>query len=85
MHYGRSRKKRNEVNEMPLYDFECRDCGHRFEELVARDYQGLKCPRCGSQQVARLMSRFSSRVSGGWTTPTSAASSGGSCGSHGFS
>lgn len=33
---------------MPLYEFVCSQCGHRFEELTAisgRD--AVRCPRCG--------------------------------------
>jgi putative FmdB family regulatory protein len=45
---------------VPIYEFECRSCGHRFEELVG-SHVGLKtaevrCPECGSQELARLTS-----------------------------
>ena len=40
---------------MPLYDFECRDCRHTFEEL-AFDDDVITCPKCGSQNTARLVS-----------------------------
>jgi putative FmdB family regulatory protein len=33
---------------MPLYDFECGDCGHRFERLLyIGDPNPGACPRCG--------------------------------------
>ena len=45
---------------MPIYEFECEDCGERFEELVAAD-ASASCPACGadgrrlfSGQVATL-------------------------------
>jgi putative FmdB family regulatory protein len=45
---------------MPLYDFRCRACGHRFEELVKVD-ERPSCAKCGGE-VERLDS-FSAAVS----------------------
>jgi putative FmdB family regulatory protein len=45
---------------MPIYEFECKACGHRFEELVGShvglDAEDVKCPECGSEGVERLVS-----------------------------
>ena len=41
---------------MPLYDFECKDCRHTFEELAFDDDDVISCPKCGSQNTARLVS-----------------------------
>ncbi len=45
---------------MPIYEFECRDCGHRFEELVGSqvgtEADDVACPDCGSNEVERLLS-----------------------------
>ena len=41
---------------MPLYDFECRACGERFEELVAHVDLLPPCPACGAAEVQRLLS-----------------------------
>ena len=45
---------------MPIYEFECTSCGHRFEELVG-SHVGLEaadvaCPECGSVKFERLLS-----------------------------
>ena len=45
---------------MPIYEFDCRSCGDRFEELVG-SHVGLEagdvvCPKCGSSAVGRLLS-----------------------------
>ena len=40
---------------MPLYDFKCRKCGHRFEELV-RLGETAECPRCHDAAPERLFS-----------------------------
>jgi putative FmdB family regulatory protein len=44
---------------MPIYEFECEDCGSRFEELVAADAPGPACPECGSQSTRRRVSTIS--------------------------
>ena len=39
---------------MPTYEYECEDCGHRFERFQAMsDRPVRKCPDCG-QKVRRL-------------------------------
>jgi putative FmdB family regulatory protein len=42
---------------VPIYDFECRSCGNRFEELVSGDASVAACPACGSSRIRRLLSR----------------------------
>ncbi len=42
---------------MPIYDYACTDCGHRFEyiqEMSAKTE--LKCPSCGSSSISKLVS-----------------------------
>ena len=46
---------------MPLYDFQCSSCKHRFEELVKRD-EHPPCPACGAPNPTRLES-FSAAIS----------------------
>lgn len=45
---------------MPLYEFECSDCGSEYEELVKHDksgkYRSVKCPECGSSKKKKLVS-----------------------------
>lgn len=34
---------------MPIYEYECNDCGKIFEEFVKMNHQGItECPYCGS-------------------------------------
>ena len=42
---------------MPLYEYECRGCGHRFELLV-RARETPACPACKSVDIDRLLSSF---------------------------
>lgn len=44
---------------MPIYEFECEECGARFEELVAADVTELRCQRCGSARAKRQISSVS--------------------------
>lgn len=46
---------------MPVYEFECSHCGQDFERLegMIQDETPLReCPRCGSQDVQKLVSRL---------------------------
>ncbi|HOU22346.1 MAG: zinc ribbon domain-containing protein [Kiritimatiellae bacterium] len=41
---------------MPTYDYECRQCGHRFERFQPMTAEPVKaCPKCKGR-VARLLS-----------------------------
>lgn len=44
---------------MPVYEFECEDCGGRCEELTASEVRGVACPACGSTRTRRLLSPVS--------------------------
>jgi putative FmdB family regulatory protein len=44
---------------MPVYEFECEDCGERFEELAPSGTLPLACPACTSKQTRRLLSPVS--------------------------
>ena len=45
---------------MPIYEFVCESCGHRFEELVGshvgRQAADVACPECASAKVERQVS-----------------------------
>jgi len=43
---------------MPIYEFECEECGGRFEELVATG-EAVACPSCGAGSSRRLYSEVS--------------------------
>jgi len=43
---------------MPIYEFECEECGARFEELVSADAT-VGCSACGSRLTRRLLSTVS--------------------------
>jgi putative FmdB family regulatory protein len=43
---------------MPIYEFECEECGARFEELVGAE-AAAACPTCGAERTRRLYSAVS--------------------------
>jgi putative FmdB family regulatory protein len=45
---------------MPIYEYDCPNCGHRFEKLV-RNLSGdqeIHCPRCREDGSTRVLSSF---------------------------
>ena len=40
---------------MPIFEFECNDCGEFFEELCGADLDGIKCPKCNSTNFVQRM------------------------------
>lgn len=53
---------------MPIYEFECPTCGHRFERLQKlSDTDPSDCPECMKAGVKRRLTAPSFRLSGsGW-------------------
>ena len=43
---------------MPLYEFECQDCGAVTEVLAHRGDPAPACEACGSEQMHRRLSSF---------------------------
>ena len=44
---------------MPIYEFECDQCGSRFEELMASAGEAPVCPDCGADRTRRGLSPVS--------------------------
>ena len=63
---------------MPFYEYECRQCGARFDALLSmsnrdKEEKELSCPQCGAQKARRLISSFATVTSPGSTCPSSGA------------
>jgi len=44
---------------VPLKDFECRSCHHKFEELLMlNEPNPTKCPKCGGSDLKQLLGTF---------------------------
>ena len=63
---------------MPLYEYACASCRHRFEILqrINQDSGGLACPQCGSESLEKQFSTFSSTAAGASSSAPAACNSG---------
>ena len=43
---------------MPIYEYECKDCGKESEMLVRSSEEGVVCPSCGSSSLKKMFSTF---------------------------
>ena len=77
---------------MPLYEYQCPKCGHRFERIQKfSDPDPKKCPECGASKIERLLHAPAVQFKGsGWyvtdygrkgSSSSKPESSGGSSGS----
>lgn len=53
---------------MPLYEYQCKACGHRFEKIQKfSDPLVRECPNCGKDAVEQLLSAPAVQFKGsGW-------------------
>ncbi len=62
---------------MPIYEYQCENCGHCFEQLIfERDDEKVNCPECGKTKVLRLISCASLLVNSAFGKCVSGSSSG---------
>ncbi|MBN2438232.1 MAG: zinc ribbon domain-containing protein [Deltaproteobacteria bacterium] len=50
---------------MPLYEYQCRKCGQRFERLVSISdaVKRQPCPHCGGKDTEKQLSIFAAKSS----------------------
>jgi putative FmdB family regulatory protein len=48
---------------MPIFEYVCKECDHRFEKLVQRS-DSVSCPSCKSEQLDKLLSVFAAGTGG---------------------
>lgn len=53
---------------MPIYEYQCEACSHKFEKLQKMSDDPLKiCPECGAPKLTKLVSAAAFRLKGsGW-------------------
>ena len=54
---------------MPIYEYDCKQCGHRFEKLVRSD-EAVTCPQCKSEEIAKRFSVFAANGGAAAPAPT---------------
>lgn len=67
---------------MPIYEYSCDKCGCEFEEIVFDDASPI-CPKCGSNETRKLMSRCACHRNGDGGGDYSMPSGGGCAGCSG--
>jgi putative FmdB family regulatory protein len=50
---------------MPIYEYECSTCGHRFEKMVRIGATAPPCPQCSASEVRKLISASGFILKGG--------------------
>ena len=50
---------------MPIYEYRCTSCGHRFEKMVKISAGAPSCPSCGADEARKLISATSFVLKGG--------------------
>lgn len=62
---------------MPIYDYKCNKCGHRFSQMNSiKDRNNASCPKCKSKEVKLVIAGCSVNT-GGCGTGTSVPAGGG--------
>lgn len=68
---------------MPIYEYQCQACGHKFEKLIRSQRElPLDCPECGKKKLKKLFSSFSAAVAGTFCKSADSCASGGNGGGH---
>lgn len=50
---------------MPIYEYVCSTCGHRFEQIVRIGAEAPPCPSCASAEVVKKISASGFILKGG--------------------
>lgn len=68
---------------MPIYEFRCPSCGHKFDKLCSLGENGdnISCPQCKTPKVQKLLSGFNAKSLGKNGLSTPMGGTGGGCGS----
>ena len=69
-----------ETQSMPIFEYTCQSCNHRFEHLTRADREPV-CPACEGHTLSKHLSTFAVGANG--SAPRADFAASGSCGSCG--
>ena len=46
---------------MPIYEYRCEGCQQTSEIFLKSKDEAVRCPRCGSEKLTKLLSTFSAK------------------------
>ena len=61
----RKRTIRAAGETMPIYEYECKSCGHSFERIMKAGEETPACPACGADRLRRRIAPFRTNA---WST-----------------
>jgi putative FmdB family regulatory protein len=64
---------------MPIYEYRCRDCDHRFEAIV-HGGKRASCPSCGARSLEKQLSVFAVGARSGSASDAAPMGACGTCG-----
>ena len=64
---------------MPIYEYQCQECGKEFEKLIRSisSTPEVECPHCGGKKVKKAFSLFGTRSSSSGSLSTGTCAPGG--------
>ena len=68
---------------MPIFEYQCDDCGNKFEKLVRRiaEADAVRCPSCGQDHLTTQYSMFAAHAASTAGGSAPAECGNGMCGS----
>lgn len=58
---------------MPIYEFQCENCGEVFEELILSVKEEIRCKKCQSSNVRKLISTVAFKAGGKFVSASGSA------------
>lgn len=58
---------------MPIYEYECLNCGRNFEKIIFSKNEEINCTSCNSNKVRKRVSAFGMKTGEKFSSPSGSA------------